>query len=221
MNKKQNNFKTISQSEQVQKILIGLAAGTIILTGCWFLLISPARRQLNHYDHERQQLQQQIANDQIIIKEQEKIKQEHQATRERLYMVIDTKLVPRHAALGWISIILQELGAAETVEVFDRSGNFMPQPRGRAAAETPLFDYFQLSFNLRGGYHQLGRFMAELEQRLPYAILQNITIGQERNITQPILLATVNYKLPRFNDSRFPTDTQPHPTATIEDDADL
>ncbi len=206
------DIKDISTREGVRKIGAGLAMGVVVLMAVWFFFIRTAASDIRAMEGEMEEARQQLQTDQKVIEEGEEIKRNHRRVKDKLTAVMENKLVPSRAALSWVSLHLQAVAAETGVEVYDQAGDFASPSRQDRDAEPFLLQHFAARFNMRGDYHQIGHFIAGLEQRIPFAVLQNLSISPERQRDEgkrPRLTASVVYKFPRFTEEGFPSAKRP------------
>ncbi len=197
------------RSEQGLKAVLGLAVGGLIAFLIWFLLTRPAMQASRDNEQQIEKLNQQLTTERAILDRADEIKQNHRQVGTTLDEIIERQMVPSHASLGWVSIVLQEAAEADGVEITERSGDFTAPRQVRSLDAAPfILEHFNVNFTMRGGYHQFGRFLAHLEKKYPYAILQNISITSvSREST--MLNAVVSYNFPRFTEAGFPPEQRP------------
>jgi hypothetical protein len=204
------DFKKALQSEQARKLAIGLGAGMLLLAVVTYLLVMPARGEKKKMENTIQQTQTQLESDQQLIAAQDKIHENHQQTACSLFEIMKSDLAPNQNAVAWAGTLFQDIAFEEGVKMTDITGEAMNTPI-QDKTKVPLFENFKAKSGLRTRYHNLGRFIAELEKRIPVAELVTLNVTQppisENEIPQ--LSITLEYAFPRFTENGFPEEKRP------------
>ncbi len=213
MKGKLDNFdlQAIMASEQIRKCGMGLIAGIMVLLAVWFLAVRPAQVSIQEMQDEIKDLERRSNNKQTVIDQADIIEKKYEQTGEKLKTIIEQDMAPERAALGWASRRLRSAAAATGLEVRDYTGSTVSPPGRGGDQIPPLLENFSTRFELRGGYHQIGRFFAVLEKELPYALMRNLSISPQRRRGRDsqLLQANVTYRFPRFTEEGFPPEKRP------------
>jgi Tfp pilus assembly protein PilO len=204
------DLKNLLQSEQARKLAIGLGVGVLLLAAVTYLLVMPALGEKKKMENEIQQTQTQLESDRQLIAAQDKIHENHQQTACRLFEIMKIDLAPNQNAVAWAGTLFQDIAFEEGVKMTDITGESMNTPV-QDKTKVPLFENFKAKSGLRTRYHNLGRFIAELEKRIPVAELVTLNVSQppisENEIPQ--LYITLEYAFPRFTENGFPEEKRP------------
>ncbi len=204
------DFKNILQSEQARKLAIGLGVGVLLLAVVSYLLVMPALGEKKKMENEIQQTQTQLESDRQLIAAQDKIHENHQQTACSLFEIMKNDLAPNQNAVAWAGTLFQDIALDEGVKMTDITGEAMNTPV-QDKTKVPLFENFKAKSGLRARYHNLGRFIAELEKRIPVGELVTLNVTQapisENEIPQ--LSITLEYAFPRFTGDGFPEEKRP------------
>ena len=205
-------LKNLSQSDRVRKIAIGVGVGILLLALAYFLAIRPALGERSKDQAQIARLQSELQTSRSLVARGETIEAEHRQTGEVLRRILREEMVPAQNPLGWATMILQDLARREGVEISGEDGTSLGQPR-RGRDQPPFaIQNYQVRFALRGKFHQIGRFLAQLEKRAPYGQLQTISINAPRRRADRQdqgLTVDLNFKFPRFTEEGFPPENRP------------
>lgn len=92
------------------------------------------------------------------------------------------------------------------------------RPRSKNGRTQPVFEEFVIDLDIQAKFHNFGWFLADLEQRLPYARIDQLSIRGERsrakNGADNKLRINMQYGILRFTATGLPKDKYP-PAAPI------
>ena len=204
------DFQKLMQSEQARKLAIGLGVGVLLLAVMIYLLVMPALGEKKKMQTEIQQTQTQLESDQQLIAAKEKINENHQETACQLLEIMQDTLAPNQNAVGWVGNLFQDVAFEEGLKMTDITGEPMNVPV-TDKTKVPLFENFKAKSGFRTRYHNLGRFIAEIERRIPIAELVTLNISQPpvSEYEVPQLAITMEYAFPRFTKEGFPNEQRP------------
>jgi len=205
-------LKQLPNLEQLKKAGIGVAVGVAMWVALYFLALGPILANRAETGQKMADLQQELKNNKALIQEAEKVQDRYEKARQELLEIMTTKLVPTgsyRSPLTWIGGIVQETARRHGVAVdnLSNAGTYREEVRGRDAPP-PIFEEYQINVDLTGGYHEFGRFIAEMERALPYSKVDSVRLrsqrGPERN-----LAIVMKYGIPKFTEDGFPKEKRP------------
>lgn len=205
-------------NEQLIKTAIGLGVGGVILIAVFLLVVLPMRKEAAEKREEIKETEEQLQTDRRLIEQRSEIIAEYNDIRKTFLTSLNEQLAPASghgSPLSWTSNLLENLAAEAEVDIdnISRSG-IARRGSGGDKNEEPAIEEFVVDLDLRAGYHAFGRFIANLEQRLPYARIEQLNIrpgrggrdgrGQALNIK-------MRYGIFRFTEKALPEDKYPPP----------
>jgi Tfp pilus assembly protein PilO len=201
-----------ASKEQLQKVAIVVVAGVVLLGLLYYFVVVPMQ-------NERVRLERGIANEQQVLddnrsylQQQKAINAVYEETATQLRKAMTEQLAPAENPVSWISSIIQDVASRHRVLVRSISGAGTIRPaRTSRDAPPPLFEVFQVQVELRAGYHEFGRFLADLEKRIPYARLDTLAMqaATESGSGEQELQVVMRYAIFRFTDEGFSPSRRP------------
>jgi hypothetical protein len=201
----------LPNKDQLQKILIAVGVGIVILVGLYYLVIAPMLADRAAIavavDEERQTLE----KNRKLIAEEEAVREEYLAKRDQLTNIIETRLAPDDNPVSWVSDIINNAAGRSGASVRSLSGaGTFKESIGKPQGKPDLFETFRAAFELQAGFHDVGRFLAIVEKRVPHAQLVTLTmqstgIGAETKG----LAVRIMHGFARFTEDGAPPETRP------------
>ena len=165
-------MKRLSKEKRDRLILVGVGT-VVVLAALWFTLIDAQKTNLLKLASRNIDEQKKLETAQKIVDSRAEIEKRVAETSTRLQEI--EKDMVRGDMYDWI---------IQTVKAFkapyrDRVDipNFSREVVGDVQL-LPKFPYRNATYNIRGSayYHDLGRFVADLENRFPYLRVQNLEL---------------------------------------------
>jgi Type II secretion system (T2SS), protein M subtype b len=154
--------------------IIAIAIGTVmVLVGLWFGVVSPEYGTLQITGRKIADAQGKVRNAEQTIKSGPKVQQELDATARDLNAKEDD--MAAGDLYSWFFKTLKAFQANYRVNIVDIKDQLVAPVR-----LLPDFPYSAVTFkvSLAGYYHDLGKFLADFENRFPYMRVENIVIQQ-------------------------------------------
>lgn len=204
------DLQALLKSEQARKIAIGLGVGILALAVIFYLFVQPANAVKGDMLKKIADAQTQLENDQRLIANQETIRENHRDIACQLLKIMDKTLAPSQNAVAWVGTLFQDIAFEEGLKMTDITGEPMNIPM-QDKTEVPLFEKFKGKAGLQARYHNLGRFIAELETRIPITELVVLNVSQPMlsEAEVPPLQITLEFAFPRFTEAGFPAEQRP------------
>lgn len=155
--------------------LIGIAIGTVALMGIlWYVGVTSSQEELSKSEKNTAQMLDTLKKAETIMRQGEVVAETLEA-RTNLLAKREALLSPDRDAYSWIILTINPF-------IQSRKGvNFShySQPEVSETGLFPEFPYKWATFHLigTGYYHDLGRFVADLENSFPYFRVQNLALS--------------------------------------------
>lgn len=162
----------LSKEKRDQLILTGLMS-VMIIVAVWMLLITPTKGKLTKFDAEVNASGGQLADAEAKVARAGQIELEMQAVGKRLG-AMEMDMVEGDPAL-WIRVKLNEFVREGGHQLAERN---VGQPEEIEIGALPDFPYQAIKFRIYGTgfYHDVGRFIAELENSYPFVRVQQLDL---------------------------------------------
>jgi len=160
----------LTKEKRDQLILTGLMS-VMIIVAVWMLLIGPTRKSLVMLSGEVQSSGDQLSDAERVVARAGQIDLEMKATA-RFLAEMETDMVEGDPNL-WIRSTMNDFFSS-SAQTLERPS--IGPPTERAIGVLPDFPYQGLMFQLAGSayYHEIGKFIADFENRYPYFRVQNL-----------------------------------------------
>ncbi|MFO7822058.1 MAG: hypothetical protein R6V56_08420 [Lentisphaeria bacterium] len=210
------DFKQLVMQEQFQKSAIGAGIGLALWVGLYFLVLAPVLQEKNEIEKQTAENRSAVKRNQALIQRADRIQKEYSAVQAELLTAMQKNLVPTGEyanPLSWVGRIIQAKAEQNELKVtkFVKDGIIRPAVKGRKVPPPILADY-RVAIELTGNYHQIGRFFAALEKRLPYGRVDSLQFRPGRS-EHPVLSVDMKYRVPMFTSDGFPAEERPQPAA--------
>ena len=208
-------FKQLPNPEQLQKGGIGAAVGVAIWIVVYFLILSPVMNKKAELRTQIEAARSELEQNQRLVAAADAVAENYVDAGRELLQVASEKLAPSdpfRSPLGWVSGILQEYASAHGVKIqsLSSAGIFRETAQGRNAPP-PIFEEYRMNLDLQAGYHQFGRFIADLEERLPYGKIDSFRMSGGRG-EEGELSVVMRCGVPKFTEDGFPMEKRPQPS---------
>ncbi|MCF7854193.1 MAG: type II secretion system protein M [Candidatus Pacebacteria bacterium] len=205
------DFSAFPEKEQLRTPLIIVGVGILVLVALYYSVIAPASGDIRELEAEIQSANQALERNRSLVSKADEVEGRYQLEQEELAGIINNKLAPSQNAVAWASNLIQAVAYdyGVTIESLSGGGTKRAKPASRNAP-APLFEFFQANIVLRCGYHEFGRFLAEMERQIPFARLMNAGLrSASRRGSERQLAINIRYAFPRFTDEAFPEEQRP------------
>jgi hypothetical protein len=207
------NFDTslLPNKDQLQKVSIAVGGGIVLFVGLYYLLISPMLKDRAAIAAAAAEELETLEKNRALIARADEVRQEYMAVRDKLAAVIEKKLAPTDNPVSWVSDIINTAANRSGVAVRSLSGaGTYKEGLGTPRGKPELFETFRATFELRGGFHDVGRFLALLEKRVPHSQLVTMTMqpaGGGPDVKG--LTVRITHGFARFTEDGVPLETRP------------
>ena len=155
--------------------LIGITAGTVVLMGIlWYLGVTAKQEELSKTEQNTAQMRDTLKKAEGTMGNGEEIAEQLEA-RTQLLEKRESMLAPDRDAYAWIiSTINPFIQSRKGVNIYHYS-----QPEVTELGIIPEFPYKWAAFHLEGTgyYHDLGKFLADLENNFSCFRVQNLEMN--------------------------------------------
>jgi Tfp pilus assembly protein PilO len=165
------NKLTKAQQDQ----LVAIAIGTVgVIAALWWFGVKAKQQELAVTRQKTAEMQKKLHDAETVMRRGEEIG-ETLTNRSALLAKREAGLAPDRDAYAWL---INEMNGF----IQSRKGvniDSYSQPEVSATGMIPNFPYRWATFHLRGSgyYHDLGRFIADLENTYPYFRVQNVNLS--------------------------------------------
>lgn len=203
-------------NEQLIKTATGLGIGAVFIALIFFIIVFPVRKEISEVKDELKETEEQLKTDRRLVERAKEILKEYNRERDFMRDILTGDLAPASghgSPLSWSSNLFEELASATGVSIdnISRAG-IARRGSGKGGKEEPPIEEFIVNLDLRADYHSFGRFLARLEERLPYSRLDQINIRPSRNTREggrKELNIKMQYGIFRFTERALPEDKYP------------
>jgi Tfp pilus assembly protein PilO len=163
-------MKNLSKEKRNRLILIGLGT-VVIIAAIWQALVTTQKHSLEIMAQQIRDKKAKVDSAQRLVNSSSQIQKNLEGTSEKL------KAIENDMASGdmysWIILTVNKFREGYKVEI--------PQYSREVPCEVGMFSKFPYRaalFTLRGNayFHDLGKFLADFENRFPYIRVQNLTV---------------------------------------------
>lgn len=206
----------LANRDQLRKMGIILGIALVALVGLYYLLLAPLRRDRKALSESIDQVQREYDVNKTLVRQAEAVATEHEQVRADFYAIMESQLAPGENPIAWLSAVVQSIAANQGVIIrnLSEAGTYREPQSGRDAPP-PLFEAFQAKIEIQGTYHQLGRFLAKLEERLPYGQIQEMSFTPSGLVPGRVEM-NVKYAVARFTEEGFAPGSRPAPESSLE-----
>ncbi|MBA4149854.1 MAG: hypothetical protein H0X66_17200 [Verrucomicrobia bacterium] len=163
-----NNF-TKEKKQQIAFVAMMTIAFVAVI---WFFLITSQQKSVAEAQKKADEARHKVESAQKLLKQTEQIREELAEVQSELRLREET-MASGGDLYQWILIQMNTLTSARPVYNFTASQQTLVD-----ALLIPKFPYRAASYSIRlnGHFHDLGRFIADVENQFPYARIQNIDL---------------------------------------------
>ena len=161
----------MTKEKQQQMLLVAMVT-VIVLCGIWFGLISAQKKNLEAANKKTAEAKAKIENAQRTLKREQAIEQELEANHK--------ELTTREESMASGDLYQWFLTRMISATSSRPTSNFYSDPPVLEDVKLlPKFPYRSANYKVRisGFYHEVGKFLADIENEWPYARIQNMDIS--------------------------------------------
>lgn len=166
-------MKGLTKEKRDQLILI--AIGTLgVLAGLWFGVIKSQNSKLKACRQELRELDTDLQKAERLISDQENTQRELKAAEDKLEAIVGA--LAQGDLYSWMLQTLNRFKVSHRVSIPQISREVMGM-----VPQQPGFPYKSAIFKIQGSayYHELGKFIADFENRFPFMRLQNLKLSKK------------------------------------------
>jgi len=163
----------LSKTQREQ--LLGITIGTVVLMAVlWYFGVTAKQAQLSQNEKKTAQIQDTLGNAEDKMRHAQDVADKLQVRLE----ILDRReatLAPDRDAYAWLITTFNAFLQSHTGVKINRYS----QPELSEAGIIPNFPYKWATFRLEGTghFHDIGKFIADLENEFPYDRVQNLALG--------------------------------------------
>lgn len=205
-----------TDKEKKQKVLLGVIVVLFTVVGIWNLVLNPALEEQTRIEDRIQAARDVKREQERLLNRADEIEKEYVELHERLDTLARNQLPPGANPVAWCG---ERVGrAARRAEISEKNrsysaANTAAQRRGggrkRKDELPPFFHPYGVAVELTAGYHQLGRFLAELERDMQFMRLKAMSVESNPNELEGPLGITVTCFFPQFTADGVPPGSRP------------
>jgi len=172
--------KIMSDKEQVEKIALFALIGAAVIAGFWLILFSPGFSSISKLKKKCVEMSSEIEDAGEKIKNAQKIRDRYASCEARIGEL--QSQMPMLSDPSWIVSTVGEIEKKLKVKTEKIVPYSEKAPPGtQETEENPLFTHRYAQININAGYHQIGQFINELEGKIKYLQILNISIEGDAN----------------------------------------
>ena len=160
-------------SKEKRDKLILVAIGAIaVMAGLWFGVIKTRREQIVQSKSKLAKAMDKLEKAKRMVSHAAQAEADMEAATKRLAAIEDT--MASGDLFSWALLLLEKARAGHEVSIID-----VARPGKAEVSLLAQFPYEAAVFSVRGAayYHDLGKFLADFENRFPYFRAQNLSLG--------------------------------------------
>jgi hypothetical protein len=164
----------LSKEKRDRLVLVILVTAIAIATAYYFGVQS-SRNQLSNWNDRAAEAEKKFASAQRFLKNATEIEARMNTVRAEVERV-ESEMVASADPYAWSYRLVQSFGEAHKEVFVDE----ITRPQlGQPVGLLPEFPYQAATFRVRGGgyFHDIGKFVADFENRFPYFRVQNLTLN--------------------------------------------
>jgi Tfp pilus assembly protein PilO len=196
--------------EDSQKLLLAAMVALMVGVAYWHLALKPISVKKKLVAKEVAAKRAEYQKNSALVAAAPKVEDSYAEARDELLAVQSRQLPPLANSIAWANDLLLELAEVEGIAIEIQAINEGGSDRltvGRGGP-APLFEDYLIQVDLKGGYHDLGRFLAGLEARNPYVRVDSLAIRKSTR-EDPRLAITLTCAFPRLTEEGFPPSERP------------
>jgi hypothetical protein len=175
-------WKKLTKEQKQQRILIVLAAITVLYVGNTFVL-RPMKKKWKEAAKTIEELDSKVRNAERLLNTDATVQRQIIENYKEANRLAEKHLPPGDK-YGWAASIVYSIRSKIGVDLtVTDAGQLDTLTRGRNAMRlkegSPAFVPYTVKVGMRCGYYDLLRLIAELESKSPYATVSNLTIEQQ------------------------------------------
>ena len=161
----------LSKDKRDKLILVAIGAIAVI-AGLWFGIIKTRREQIVQSKSKLLKAMDKLEKAKRVVSHGAQAEQDMEAATRRLATIEDT--MASGDLFSWALSLRDKACAGHDVTIID-----VARPGKAEVGVLAQFPYEAAIFSLRGSayYHDLGKFLADFENRFPYFRAQNLSLG--------------------------------------------
>jgi len=165
-------MKKLSKEKRDQLVVVGVATA-VTLSGIWFGLIKFQEANLRTLANKKKTAEKKLAEFENLIRNRNTVEAELAKEAEKLAELEENMVAPGDQ-YSWMVSTIQKFKSSYKIDI--------PQFSTVVAGDMnmiPLFPYKQVSMQINGTahFHELGKFIADFENRFPQIRIQNLDIS--------------------------------------------
>lgn len=204
---------------QKQKLILGVLLACGGVYALWNFGVQPIITSQKRDQQRIESLKTERRKEQLLLASGGRTDKEYRQLRDSLHNIIVEYLPPHQNAIAWAAEIIgaaaTESGIPESalaIQGSDSGKPFVSSPGKREKnAVPPLLEQYTVSVTVKTPYHRLGRFVAALEERIPYVVFGEFSISPKKGEEGPGTPVEVSLEciFPRFNRTALPESAMP------------
>lgn len=195
--------------------MLGLLIGALIIAGLHFLVNAKMKQKKLAIQAQIATLEKELKTNDALVAAAPRYAEDYRRLSRRIVQIGERELVPEENTTRWGTNLIEKIANRHGLAVnkFSTGGTGMVDtqkktPKGTIVVPSP-FQELRINIDMNGDYHQLGRFLADLETALPSARLDSLGISPKGRHREDGLRIAVHYGFLRFSATGFPPENRP------------
>lgn len=178
--------------EEMEKAILAGIIGVVVMVSVYMFLISPQMTELSKLKKEFQVQQDKLTQKRALIKKAKKRK----ANIEKLTQEIANAdlILPSEGGYSWFLELINLWGSSQDIK-FDTIVPKETKNRVEMVVAGRKYYSMDMEIALRGGYHQIGRLINQMENYSDSIYIKDISIALEEGVGEEALMATLTVNL--------------------------
>lgn len=178
--------------EEMEKAILAGIIGVVVMVSVYMFLISPQMAELSKLKKEFQVQQDKLTEQRALIKKAKKRKENIANLKQE---IADAGLVlPSEGGYSWFLELINLWGSSQDIK-FDTIVPKEIQNSVEMVVGGKKYFSMDMEIALRGGYHQIGRLINQMENYSDSIYIKDISIVLEKDTSEEALIASLTVNL--------------------------
>ncbi|NOY81887.1 MAG: hypothetical protein GXP31_12900 [Kiritimatiellaeota bacterium] len=203
--------KIVISKEDAQKLLVGAMIAVGILVAFWQFAWKPLGTKIAARKKELAEVRKTYEEAKRLTDVADEIATRYEAVRTRLGQLMKAQLPPPVNATAWASDLFMQTAVSNRkgVTIISIGDRGVQRLQHRKNTPPPLFEECLFQVTLTAGYHDFGRFLAQLEKNNPFFRVESLSLSRAPSKEEHLLAVNMSCAFPRLTLEGFPPEERP------------
>jgi len=159
--------------EKRDRLILVIVGGLALIVGIWYGVIRTRNTQLQQSKTELDAVKDKLDKGKRRVTQADQVEAALEAAVQRL-KAIEDGMAPGIDLYSWSLVLMDKARVGQKIEVTE-----VTRPQTNEVGVLPAFPYTAATFTVKGvaQYHDLGKFLADFENKFPYFRVQNLSLA--------------------------------------------